>query len=99
MCIRDRRSVNGPRATVITGFSVTRCAHLASGATLSGFTLTAGNATYGAGVLCDSRDAIVSNCMINDNGGSDYFFGVECQYGGGAYGGTLNNCTLQRNSV
>ncbi len=41
--------------------------------------------------------AVVSNCVITGNQASDGWSG-NCA-GGGAYGGTLNNCTLTRNSA
>jgi hypothetical protein len=95
------RSVNGPSATVIEGYQVPgttngetaiRCVYITNGATLIGFTLTngatkspfAGNAA-GGGVLCESRLAVVSNCVFRGN---------AAQRGGGAAGGTLNNCVF-----
>jgi hypothetical protein len=94
------RSVNGARFTVISGGHYNRCAYLASGASLSGFTLTQGQADEGAGVYCESSAAVVSNCVIQDNGWGNYFYHDNlCLYGGGAYRGTLNNCILVHNSV
>jgi hypothetical protein len=84
-------SVNGPQFTVIDGGSAFRCSYLANSASLSGFTLTNGAADNGAGVWCGSFAAVVSNCVVMGNfAGSD---------GGGAFGGTLNNCTLSGNSA
>jgi len=79
------RSVNGPRFTFINGGGSSLCVYLTNGASLSGFRLTNG---FG-GVWCASPNVIVSNCVIAGNGGS--------ADGGGAYGGTLNNCTLVGN--
>lgn len=103
------RSLNGPQVTVIQGYQVpgnpaaegaVRCAYLASGATLFGFTLTGGSASFsgaleafrsGGGIWCESSSAIISNCIISGN----YAFAN----GGGVYGGTINSCTLSGNSV
>ncbi len=93
------RSVNGPGVTVIRGAgpmgpAAVRCVYLANGAVLSGFTLTNGatdsHASGGGGVWCESASAVVSNCC----GGQ-----LRLRYGGGAYRGTLNNCTLASNSA
>jgi hypothetical protein len=101
------QSVNGATLTFIRGFQVpgttngdgaVRCVYLASGAALTGFTLTNG-ATQGSdgwgegggGVLCQSADAILSNCTLAANSAR--------VYAGGASGGTLNNCTLTGNSA
>ena len=91
------RSVNGPQFTVIRGDFGTRCVYLTNGASLSGFTLTNGAADSGGGVWCESTSAVVSNCVLTGNsafGG----FGMRTG-GGGASGGTLNNCTLTWNSA
>jgi len=105
------RSVNGPQFTVIQGYQVPgtttgdgaiRCVYLADGASLSGFTLTNGATrvvydwpTYressGGGLWCESTSAVVSNCVLVANSAADW--------GGGAYSGTLNNCTLKGNSA
>ena len=105
------RSVNGPQFTIIQGYQVPgtrngsgaiRCAYLASGASLSGFTLTNG-ATHaghsqslsreadsaGGGVCCASETAVVTNCVLIGNCAGDS--------GGGASRGTLNRCTLSGN--
>jgi hypothetical protein len=102
-------SVNGPAATVITGIQVpgnivgdgaVRCAYLGDGAILSGFTLTNGatrtSGDYaldqsGGGVWCTSHAAVVTNCVFSGNAVSSV--------GGGAFSGTLNNCTLVANSA
>jgi hypothetical protein len=87
------RSVNGPQLTVIDGQKIGRCVSLASNAMLSGFTLTNGVVnSSGGGVHCDDTSTVVSNCTISGNVASSNNFG------GGAYGGTLNNCTLTGNS-
>jgi len=96
-------SVNGPMHTVITGQRVwgqwhIRCAYLADGASLSGFTLTGGHAAdrlyeppCGGGVLCASANAFLTNCvLIFNRAESDYDSGS----GGGVEGGTLCNCAL-----
>jgi hypothetical protein len=99
------RSVNGPEVTQIHGFGIVgcnclfRCAYLTNGATLSGFTLTNGWAyDKGGGVLCESGDAVVSNCVITGNKVLCHYEGAYVTLleakGGGAYGVTLNNCTL-----
>jgi hypothetical protein len=93
------RSVNGPTVTTIDGLRQIRCAYLTNGASLFGFTLTKGAAAYfGGGVFCESSNAVVSNCVITGNSaiGLDYGSGAA---GGGAYGGTLNNCTLANNEA
>ena len=98
-------SVNGPAVTSIVGQAYPyaswgrRCAYLTNGSMLAGFTLTAGQANLGAeysdnqigaGVLCQSVSCIVSNCLISGN--------VAGYYGGGAFSGTLINCTLANNT-
>jgi len=104
------RSVNGAEVTIIqgakapgpvgTGPAAVRCAYLTNGAALYGFTLTNG-ATHaggdtarercGGGIWCASVTAIVSNCIVTSNTAS--------YYGGGVYSGTLNACTIWRNSA
>lgn len=85
------RSVNGPQSTTISGSGTLRCVYLANGASVSGFTLTSGVAGNGGGVACESASAVVSNCVLTGNSAATY--------GGGASGGTLNNCTLTGNSA
>src|SRR6266850_5422599 len=99
------QSVNGPNFTTICGnnqvnfpaFCV-RCVYLTNSAVLSGFTLTNGGTLIysspqeddGAGVWCESTTALISNCVIK---GCSAFVN-----GGGAFSGTLANCTLTGNS-
>jgi hypothetical protein len=92
-------SVKGPQFTVINGGFSNQCVYLADGASLTGFTLTNGynasspsGADYGGGVQCASTNAFLTNCLIVG--------GVATRGGGGgAYGGTLYNCTLRGNSA
>jgi hypothetical protein len=95
------RSVNGPEVTVIRGYQVpgatngdgaVRCVYLfADGATIAGFTLTNGAGREGGGLLCDSASCIASNCILVGNAAENG--------GGGAWRGTLNDCTLAGNST
>ncbi|NOS70486.1 MAG: PKD domain-containing protein [Verrucomicrobia bacterium] len=84
------------------GSNAVRCAWLADGAILSGFTLHGGGTRVstassgfatnsGGGVWCASQSALVSYCVIHEN--SAYY------QGGGAYGGTLNNCAVILNAA
>jgi len=95
-------SVNGPQLTQIQGSQAgaIRCVYLTNGASLSGFTLTKGGTrsipasgygSEGGGVRCESSTAVVSNCVMVGN--------TAGYVGGGAYGGTLNRCTLSGNSA
>jgi hypothetical protein len=106
------RSVNGPQFTFIDGGGFgRRCVYLTNSATLSGFTLTNGviiesRLTYvngGGGVWCAASDTVVSNCVITGNqvvAYGDYLYSTSfVAYGGGAAGGTLNDCMLTGNST
>ena len=82
------------------GDAAVRCLYLTNGAVLSGFTLTNGatqtNGDWvqqqcGGGVWCESRTALVTNCLFVGN--SAY------NDGGGAFAGTFNNCTFTGNSA
>ena len=96
-------SVNGPAVTLICGSpsgnrTPLRCAYLTNGAVLAGFTLTNGTAStdqgpnngQGGGAYGQSAAATVTNCLLTGN---------SAAFGGGAYQGTLRNCTLVRNSA
>jgi hypothetical protein len=85
------RSVHGPELTLIDGAGLVRCAYLSDGASLSGFTLAHGMAESGAGVWCTSTNAFLTNCIVTGNSSTGQ--------GGGAYAGTLHNCTLTGNSA
>ena len=82
------RSLNGPSVTLIIGATAVRCVYLTHWTALVGFTLTNGNANAGGGVFCESASAMVSNCVLSEN---------SARLGGGAYGGTLNDCALTGN--
>lgn len=84
------QSINGPIATVINGGNMMRCVYLTDGAVLAGFGLTNGTAGKGGGVFCTSTNVILINCSFSGN-----LAGV----GGGAYSGTLTNCTLSGNAA
>jgi parallel beta-helix repeat protein len=86
------RSVNGPAFTTILGETNTRCVYLGNAASVTGFTLTRGQADKGGGAFCLSTNALISNCIILSNiavWGS----------GGGVCGGTITNCTLTGNTA
>ena len=100
------QSVNGPSVTMIVGNKISsggngaapvRGVYLAEGAILSGFTLTNGSASLsgndetnrsGGGVWCESVASIITNCVL---------IGNQAYGGGGAFRGTLLNCTLADN--
>jgi hypothetical protein len=87
-------SVNGPQVTMIEGLSNSlRCVYLTNGASLSGFSLSKGDATLesgssGGGIWCESSAALISNCVITTS---------RAVSGGGVFRGTLNNCVLSNN--
>jgi PKD repeat protein len=101
------QSVNGSGITVIRGAwhpgttngdTAIRCAYIADGAVLAGFTLTSGatreSGDYdqeeeGGGAWCESG-GVLSNCVLTGNSGL---------FGGGAYNGMLNNCIFAGNSA
>ncbi len=113
--ITVRSQNNDPTNTIIkgawhpvttNGASAVRCVFMNSNSVLIGFTLTNGatmtTGTYdkrGGGVACPGTLApVISNCLITGNAaqgdnGSPY------TGGGGAYWGTLVNCTLSNNSA
>jgi hypothetical protein len=91
------QSVNGPDVTVINGGGAQECLYLATNAVIVGFTLTNGVAEgNGGGVYCESTSAVLTNCVLSGDSAAPYDVGG---LGGGAYGGTLNNCTLTGNSA
>lgn len=101
-------SVNGYAVTIIQGMGLmptngpaaVRCAWLAGGAVLNGFTLR-GGATHssgdyllglsGGGVWCANTNGLVANCLIATN--------AAYSWGGGACRAVLNNCTVISNSA
>ncbi|MBI2437244.1 MAG: hypothetical protein HYV36_00310 [Lentisphaerae bacterium] len=105
--ITVRSADNEPANTIIKGYwgspvhysNAVRCVYMTNGASLIGFTLTNGatlsnqsaNADdrYGGGVWSQSTNTVISNCVLTGNAG--------VTYGGGAYRGTLFNCTLSTN--
>jgi hypothetical protein len=107
------QSVNGPAVTILEGFPIigenaVRCVYLTNGASLVGFTLTKGatlldddsgtldeadRVLSGGGLWCESTNSSISNCVLIANTAQGLF------YGGGARGGTLNNCLITSNSA
>ena len=96
-------SVNGPSNTFIVGQgprgdSAIRCVWLTNNAYLSGFTLTNGCTVKGVGgddengggifMAGESAASILSNGIITT---------CQARLGGGTFGGTLDNCTLNGN--
>jgi hypothetical protein len=98
-------SVNGAQSTIIDAggnfpyhqgdwaSATNRCVSLTDGASLTGFTVTNGylECIPGAGVYCTSEKALIINCILTGN----Y---AKCG-GGGAYRGTLYNCTVAGNGA
>ncbi len=83
-------NTNGPDAV--------RCAYLTNGAWLIGFTLADGatmgsegaaEERRGAGVWCEPKGAVLTNCILIGN--------AAYRDGGGTYRGTLYNCGLAQN--
>jgi hypothetical protein len=91
------QSVNGPAVTTIKGGPYARCAYLAAGATLSGFTVTNGLQlsqfspflTAGGGVNCATTNCVVTNCVVTGN--STFW------QGGGVYLGRVISSVISNN--
>jgi hypothetical protein len=94
-------SVNGPQYALIDGGGTNRCVLLVDGASLTGFTLTNGYcfSSVGAGVLCRSTNAFLTNCIIVGNSAvvGPTGWGSSVGAGGGVAGGKLYNCILRDN--
>ena len=85
-------SVNGPAMTWVDGGGAVRCFNLVNGSSLSGFTLTNGmTPENGGGLRCDTTNVVITNCVLTGN--------LATNQGGGAYQGTLINCSLIGNSA
>ena len=81
------RSVNGPAVTVIEGSPTNGAGGVRCVYLTNGASLSGFTLTNGAvGAWCEPT-AVVSNCVVSGN------------YGGGAFWGTLNNCTLTGNTA
>ncbi|MBI2440471.1 MAG: hypothetical protein HYV35_03775, partial [Lentisphaerae bacterium] len=105
--ITVRSKDNDPTNTIIKGYwgspvhysNAVRCVYMTNGASLIGFTVTNGatltnmpsNADdrNGGGVWSQSTNTVISNCVLTGNAG--------VRFGGGAYLGTLYNCTVSAN--
>ncbi len=112
--ITVRSKDNDPTNTIIrgawdpatNGTAAVRCVYMTSNSWLIGFTLTngatmttAGYDSRGGGVFCPAvTTPAISNCLIT---GNSAYGQVNSPYpgGGGAYYGTLFNCTLIGNSA
>lgn len=87
-----------PGTTNGCGDGAIRCVYLTNDASLSGFTVTNG-ATQGSwdlggsggGIWCESRAAVISNCVVVGNSAA--------REGGGVCGGTLSDCILATNTT
>ncbi|HYG21715.1 MAG TPA: choice-of-anchor Q domain-containing protein [Verrucomicrobiae bacterium] len=101
------RSVNGPEVTRILGVSPgestndisVRGAYLSDGATLEGFTIEFGRLIAtgnGAGVWCESTNALVLNCIMISNSITAI---SPTNTAGGAFSGTLKQCQITGNSA
>ncbi len=77
------RCVYLARGAVLSGFTLTKGATLASGDYIQ--------EQSGGGVFCASVNAIITNCVLIGNSAR--------YSGGGAYSGTVNNCVLSGNSA
>ena len=85
-------SVNGPAVTWVDGGGAVRCFNMVDGSSLSGFTLTNGmTPENGGGIRCDTTNVVITNCVLTVN--------LATNQGGGAYQGTLINCSLIGNSA
>lgn len=99
------RSVNGAAVTKIHGTSLrweeaVRCAYIAEGGVVKGFTLANGCTTFtsednssfhGGGAFID-RDGLLSDCVVVSNAAFWCGGGICC-----FQGGTISNCTVQAN--
>jgi hypothetical protein len=116
-------SINGPGTTIIQGAwdpvsingpAAVRCAWLADGAILNGFTLQGGATTgNGGGAWCTSTNAVLVNCVLSNNTAA--YWGAACAQGflqrciiwgnhavnsgGGAYQSLLANCLVRSNTA
>ncbi len=85
-----------PARTLIRGEADVRPVWLANGAALIGFTLSNGvfasRAVNGCGLLGESTNTVVSNCVIVNNSG-------PAAHGGGAAYATLYDCRVSANSA
>lgn len=89
-------SVNGAQSTTIDGGHTNRCASLAGGASLSGFTLTHGLSGLGGGV----SGGTLTNCILSGNQAFDVDdCGDPYGEGGAAFQATLNNCIVYFNTA
>ena len=102
------RSVNGPSVTAIEGAgadgaSAVRCAYLAAGAQLIGFTISNGYTRvapfpyerdrHAGGVFLDCG-GLLSNCVLVANN-ANLFGGGVCAW----FGGEIRNCTITNNQA
>ena len=85
-------SVNGPAVTWVDGGGSGGRFNMVDGSSLSGFTLTNGmTLENGGGIRCDTTNVVITNCVLTVN--------LATNQGGGAYQGTLINCSLIGNSA
>ncbi|MDP8239604.1 MAG: T9SS type A sorting domain-containing protein [Candidatus Hatepunaea meridiana] len=77
------------------GSVVTFCNSESDKATLSGFTLTNGNSSDGAGIFCNQTDPIISHCVITGNSATGAGGSVFCESAEPEF----INCTISENSA
>jgi len=84
-------SINGPTMTIVNGGDSTRCFNLTNAAcTISGFSITHGNAALGGGIFCSGTSPVINHCTLSGN---------TATYGGGMHKGIANNCTFISNTA
>jgi predicted outer membrane repeat protein len=91
-------TILGHRPATTNGLNAVRCVWLTNNASLIGFTLVGGatlpggdfvNEMSGGGILCNTNNVTVSNCVVISN--------ACASAGGGVYLGTLFNCVIKNN--
>src|SRR6266705_625 len=102
LMVNDSITISGPGAAnlAVNANAMSRVFHIGSGrtVTISGLTITNGNATadYGGGIYNDHSSLTVAACRITANS-ADFGGGIYTNGGVGNAALTLNNCTVSSN--